>query len=157
MPSKLTGDKELRRTLASIGRGMGGSNLDKACVKALEPLKDRTVQNARRLRQPGRTPKGGHLDQGVVVRRMSAPTIHRRIYWVAFKGRARRIAHLVEFGTAPHYQPRRGRMHPGARPRRFFTRAFESTKRDVVEEFRLFMQARLRSLMSQYGRRPPTK
>jgi HK97 gp10 family phage protein len=44
------------------------------------------------------------------------------------------VGHLVEFGTAPHYQPNRngGTMHPGARPHPFMRPAFEMTKAQIV-------------------------
>ncbi|RWN33433.1 HK97-gp10 family putative phage morphogenesis protein [Mesorhizobium sp.] len=46
-----------------------------------------------------------------------------------------KYAHLVEFGTAPHYQPGRGVVHPGTAPRPFLTPAFHSTKEEVVKRF----------------------
>jgi hypothetical protein len=46
-----------------------------------------------------------------------------------------KYAHLVEFGTAPHYQPGRGVMHPGTPPRPFLAPAFFSTRDDVVKRF----------------------
>lgn len=56
----------------------------------------------------------------------------------AFRKGGRRpvsYAHLVEFGTAPHYQPKRGVMHPGAKPTPFLTPAFHETKTEVVKRF----------------------
>ena len=46
------------------------------------------------------------------------------------------VAHLVEFGTAPHFQPNRfgGIMHPGARPKPFLRPAFETMKEEVVRK-----------------------
>lgn len=46
-----------------------------------------------------------------------------------------RYAHLIEFGTAPHYQPNRGVVHPGTRPMPFLTHAYNSTKEDVAKRF----------------------
>lgn len=43
------------------------------------------------------------------------------------------VAHLVEFGTAPHAQPRRGIMHPGAKPYPFMRPAFERNKELVIQ------------------------
>lgn len=40
-------------------------------------------------------------------------------------------AHLVEFGTDPHWQPKRGIMHPGARPFPFLTPAFHKNESEV--------------------------
>lgn len=46
-----------------------------------------------------------------------------------------KYAHLLEFGTAPHYQPKRGVVHPGTRPKPFLTPAYEQTKGEVVKRF----------------------
>lgn len=46
-----------------------------------------------------------------------------------------RYAHLIEFGTAPHYQPGRGVTHPGTRPHPFLTPAYFSTRDEVVKRF----------------------
>lgn len=133
MASGLSGDKELRAALRRMANEMAGRSLDGAMVDSLEPMKDATVGNASRLRQPGPTPRGGHLDQGVaVVARKKSRA--QRIYWLTFTKRARKIAHLVEFGTAPHWQPnyRGGWMHPGARPKPFARPAFEQNKEEVL-------------------------
>jgi hypothetical protein len=98
-------------------------------------LLEQTVENALQRRQVGYTPKGGHLDEGVVIAKRLARGRAHRVFWVSFRKRARKIAHLVEFGTAPHYQPLRRIMHPGARPYPFFRPAFETTKQEVVGRF----------------------
>lgn len=133
MASGLTGDKEIRAVLRAMANDMASKQLDAAMVSSLEPMQEATVANALRLRQPGRTPRGGHLDQGVVI----APKMRsraKRIYWLTFSKRASKIAHLVEFGTAPHWQPnyRGGWMHPGARPKPFARPAFEQNKEETL-------------------------
>lgn len=123
----LRGDKELRAALlrkAVLNR----SAVNSAMEDALGPMRDLTETNARALRQPG-NPKGGHLDQGVVSVAMPQLSSRTRfVWWVSFTKRARKIAHLVEFGTAPHDQPNRGVRHPGARPKPFFRPAFDTTR-----------------------------
>lgn len=44
------------------------------------------------------------------------------------------VGHLVEFGTAPHWQPNRfgGTMHPGAKPYPFMRPAYDMTKTQIV-------------------------
>ena len=44
--------------------------------------------------------------------------------------------HLVEFGTAPHWQPNRGggQMHPGAQAKPFLRPAYEATKDEIVRQ-----------------------
>lgn len=127
----LSGDRELMRALDGIAL-VASAGLDTAARDSLEPMRQQTQTNALRLRQPGRSPIGGHLDQGVVVRKVAGKGRTMRVFWVAFQRRARKIAHLVEFGTLPHWQPKRMRMHPGARPKPFFSPAYEGTKNLVV-------------------------
>lgn len=45
------------------------------------------------------------------------------------------VGHLVEFGTRPHFQPRRlgGIHHPGARPKPWMRPAFELHKEEVMK------------------------
>lgn len=142
--SALTGDRELLRTMRQVGNAPTGRVLDRVMTASLEPLKSQTEENARPMRQPGRwqalgwgwsPPVGGHLDQGVAIRKVAGRGAYYREFWTGFVKRARRIAHLVEFGTAPHYQPKRGFLHPGARPYPFFRPAFEETKGKVVLTF----------------------
>lgn len=128
----LTGDKELQLALKRLPeatfRGM-----DPTIRAALEPMQSQAKLNALRLRQPGGTPKGGHLDQGIVTRKIEGRGRTTREFWVALTRRARSIGHLVEFGTRPHDQPRRKIRHPGATPKPFMTPAFESTKATVLQ------------------------
>jgi hypothetical protein len=133
--SRVIGDRELMRNLRRLPGAASGQSLDKSMKISLEPMRAATSQNARRLRQPGKEPKGGHLDQGVVTAKVDGRGQFFRVWWVSFARRARHIAHLVEFGTRPHLQPLRGIMHPGARPKPFFRPAFEETKRIVVDDF----------------------
>lgn len=124
------GDKEIRANLRAVGRAVGGREMDAMITRALTPMKEATVAGALQHRQP-HNPPGGHLDQGVVIVKRDSRGSLYRVFWVTFTRRARKLAHLVEFGTAPHAQPNRGIMHPGARPFPFFRPAFEETKEGV--------------------------
>lgn len=128
------GDKEIIANLRNASKAVGGSFLDKTLREALEPMRLATIVGALQRRQWGYNPPGGHLDQGVVVQRVASNGALNKEYWLSFRKRARKIAHLVEFGTAPHWQPRRKIMHPGARPYPFFRPAFEETKHEVTDE-----------------------
>ncbi|WP_370677639.1 hypothetical protein [Pleomorphomonas sp. PLEO] len=148
MASGLTGDKDLRAALRRMADEMASKGLDAAMVASLEPMKEATVANATRLRVPGPTPRGGHLDQGVAVVPKSRSRA-KRIYWLTFAKRARKIAHLVEYGTAPHWQPnyRGGWMHPGARPKPFARPAFEQNKEETLSRLGRFAWQILRLSM----------
>lgn len=147
----LQGDKQLLRAMRGI-RQNSVRNLDPVAIESLEPMRQQTSNNALRLRQPGRQPRGGHLDQGVVVRKVKSRGLSMREFWVSFHKRARKIAHLVEFGTRPHYQPRRGIFHPGARPKPFFAPAFMSTKDMVVRKIAKGTWAAISAAARRFGR-----
>lgn len=142
----VSGDREIIENLRRLQMSVGGRQLDTMSREALEPMKERTEQNAKRHRQP-QTKNGQHLDQSVRIAKHEARGRNYREYWIAFAGRGRRIAHLVEFGTRPHAQPIRGIMHPGARAFPFFRPAFEATKEESGTIFaRLLWQSMVRSL-----------
>lgn len=127
------GDAAFRANLQKIA-SLSKADINKVMEDALEPMRAATEQNARQLREPG-TPKGGHLDEGIVAKKITRQSSRNKIvWWVTFVRRARKIAHLVEFGTAPHQQPNRKRKHPGARPRPFFRPAFDAHSSEVLSE-----------------------
>ncbi|BCH33123.1 hypothetical protein MesoLjLc_50530 [Mesorhizobium sp. L-8-10] len=154
----LAGDVALRNNLKKLGKIYDGKTLDIDIEHALEPLAKQTETNAVKLRdfvgkypgfpQPQTPRKGGHLDEGVVSKRVYAKGNTVRTWWVSFRKRARKLAHLVEFGTAPHFQPnfRGGFSHPGARPRPFFRSAFRSKKDEVMDRFTRRAATRLSSV-----------
>lgn len=136
------GDREIRANLKRARESVGGAALKENLFASLQPMKEKTEENAFALRNyPGKHPgwpgpasprKGGHLDEGlVIVKHLSRGQLFLEV-WLTFSKRSRKIAHLVEFGTAPHWQPGRGVMHPGAKPEPFARPAFEETKEDVA-------------------------
>lgn len=132
--SRVRGVEQTIRNMKTIQR-TPSRVIDSAAAESLAPMKKETERGALRLRQPGRRPRGGHLDEGVSVRKVEARGGMYRVFWLGFVNRARRIAHLVEFGTAPHWQPRRRIMHPGAQPKPFARPAYEQEKDDVGLHF----------------------
>lgn len=141
----LRGDVALRNNMRRLARIYDGKTMDIDMEAALEPMRRETESKAIPLRnfvgkhssffpQPKGTPPGGHLDDGIVSARVKG-TATARTWWVSFARRARYIAHLVEFGTAPHFQKnfKGGFMHPGARAQPFFRPAFDATKSGVFE------------------------
>lgn len=70
----------------------------------------------------------GSYHRGVLYRSMRIRKLKSSsslAQWVvAATGRGIAIAHLVEGGTKPHWQPRRGVMHPGAKRKPFLEPAF---------------------------------
>lgn len=130
----VTGDKEIIANMRRIRTAIGGRAMDEDCLESLEPMRQDTEDNARRHRQTGYTPPGGHLDENVVKRKTESRGSLKREYWISFRRRGKKLAHLLEYGTAPHYQPKRRIMHPGARAFPFFRPAFEANKDAVAED-----------------------
>ncbi len=130
------GDRRLSSNLRSIGAAFTAAEMDEICRKTLAPMRDRAEVNALALRDFTHTPPGGHLDEGIVIVKQKSSAGFRE-FWISFTRRARKLAHLVEFGTAPHWQPHRfgGWMHPGARPKPFFRPAFEAEKNSALGLF----------------------
>lgn len=146
------GDKEIIANMRNAYNSVGGKALDQNLMTSLKPMRDQTEVNARAHRQP-HVPKGGHLDEGVVIAKRESRGSMFRVFWISFRKRARFIAHLVEYGTAPHAQPNRGIIHPGARPFPFFRPAFEATKNEVVDAVGRNAWARIKgSIKGVYGK-----
>lgn len=133
----VTGDKALMKALRDLADRPTGQEIDLVAVDAMDPLRRETAALAPRAA----------LRAGVVTRKRVARGRGLREYWVSFRrGLAMRIAHLVEFGTAPHSlakgaSRRKNIMqdvppfHPGTNPEPFFRPAFEGTKLEVIERF----------------------
>ncbi|WP_192246050.1 hypothetical protein [Mesorhizobium silamurunense] len=141
---KLTGDVQVRANMRRAAGIYDSRAMDQDMETALEPMRRETERNAVPLRnyagkypdffpQPAGSPPGGHVDENVVSVRVSG-TAKRRTWWVSFKRRARTIVHLLEFGTAPHFQKnfRGGFLHPGSRAHPFFRPAFDAKKGEVL-------------------------
>lgn len=149
---RVTGDREIIANMRRAYDSVGGPALDEMIVTSLEPMKQETQANALKHRQP-HNPPGGHLDQGVIIAKREQRGRLYRVYWVSFTRRARKLAHLVEFGTAPHRQPNRGIFHPGARAFPFFRPAFEATKDEAVSTVsRSVWQRIASSIVGSYGK-----
>lgn len=134
----VTGDKELRVALRMLGQGLRPTDIDRAMAVASSPMTKEAKERARKHRQPGKRPKGGHLDEGIVFLRDRSKNSRRsREYVIGAINRARWLIHLVEFGTARHFQPRRfgGIWHPGARPFPFMRPAYDNNADDVLPLF----------------------
>lgn len=77
--------------------------------------------------------KTGNLSKSVGVAEKSADTSSAG----PIRGKKHSSAgHLVEFGTAPHWQPNRGggQMHPGAKASPWLRPAYEATKDEIVRQ-----------------------
>ncbi len=127
--SGVRGVKRTVRNIRKLGTTMRRP-VAEASRAALRPI----LKSAKSKLTKNGSAKRGVLRKGMVIRQKksrkgSIETV------VAAKGRARSIAHLVEFGTDPHWQPKRGVMHPGADPKPFLTPAYEENEKQSIEKF----------------------
>lgn len=124
MPVK--GVDQVARMLAAIAGAITPAKQRQNRKRALRP----TVAAAKRIVQK----KSGKLAASLGVAEKDRNTTAVG----PIKGRKHAtVGHLVEFGTAPHWQPNRfgGIMHPGARPYPFMRPAHDETKDQVIETF----------------------
>lgn len=134
----VTGDKELVQALRILGRGLRATDLDRAMTVAARPMLNEAKERAKKHRQPGKRPKGGHLDEGLVfIRDRSKNSSKTREFVIGGINRARYLIPWLERGTARHWQPRRfgGIWHPGARPFPFMRPAFDGNDEKVLPLF----------------------
>lgn len=119
------GASDLSRSMRRIGQLTGGMNMSGVRARALVPMQEAAKENLVANKSVHRKVLYNGID---IEHRSDDVTI------LGLKKGAAPIAHLVEWGTAPHYQPNRngGSMHPGAAPHPFMVPAFEATKERVA-------------------------
>lgn len=124
-----TGDKDVAAALKRAAKHPTGAERKRIRRKVLQGL----VKSARANLMANGSKKTGRLsaalgivDDGKDV--TTAGPVRGRLH--------SSVAHLVEFGTAAHFQPKRfgGIMHPGARPKPFLRPAFEEHKEQIVRD-----------------------
>lgn len=124
--SKVTGYKETARAIRKLAQ-FPRKQVTAASRKALAPMLAKAKANLK----ANRSFKRGVLYRSMRIRALKSTTSLSQ--WViAPTGRGVGIAHLVEAGTAPHYQPKRGVMHPGAKAKPFLEPAYFDHDDDVV-------------------------
>lgn len=131
--SSVTGGAETRAALKALRAALTGP-LNAASKRACEPM----VEAAKERLKANGSVKAGRLYRIITVKRngkRSRPL--QPVYEVGPSGDdpAYREAHLVEFGTAAHWQPKKKRMHPGAAAKPFLRPAFDAEKETAVKVF----------------------
>lgn len=124
--------KNIRR-MASVSRP-----INEASRESLKPMLVDAKANLRTVKAsryvPGPNVVTRQLVRGLVAR-LKSKKAGETVHVVGAQGKAIKSAHLVEFGTDPHWQPKRKIMHPGAQPFPFMTPAFEKNRASSVRIF----------------------
>lgn len=164
--SGVTGDKELVANLRELAKGFTPAEVDKAATQSLQPMLKKTRDRLKVARNfvgkyPGfpqpKTPRsGGHVDQGVVVRKNKASSKAKRSYRLGATRRSRYLLHLVEFGTSAHMQPnfRGGFFHPGARAHPSLIPSFDEESGKVPKAFGSLLWSNMARKISRMKRAP---
>jgi HK97 gp10 family phage protein len=136
------GDRETARALRQLAQ-IVSVPLNATSRYALAPTLAKAKSNAKTIPEKERT---GTLAASLTIKQAQRSTKLNPVFQVgpdaSFEkqtqyGRRKPVkyAHLLEFGTAPHYQPGRGVVHPGTRPTPFLTPAYYQTREEVVKRF----------------------
>jgi len=130
--SRVTGGSQLRGSLRQISSGLTVP-INEASRKALQP----TLKAAKRNLKANGSVESGELLKLLTIRKDpdTGKDKPRHVVGPATTNPAYREAHLVEFGTAPHFQPELHRLHPGAQAKPFLRPAFEETKGEAIKRF----------------------
>jgi len=154
--SKVTGVRHTSRALGQMGK-----NLLQPVNEASRFSLRQIVSQARKNLKANGSSITGELAKSLTVKRdpKSPKSKPRHVVGPRSDSPAVRRAHLVEFGTAPHFQPELNRLHPGAAAHPFLTPAYEAEKETVVKRFgQRFGQAvdkRAKRLAAKQGRGSP--
>lgn len=127
------GGPETRAALRALTSTLSGP-LNSASKHALEP----TLEAARQNLSNNGSIESGRLRKILTIKRSKSESRSLAPKYLVGPSAADphyRVAHLVEFGTAPHFQPNLNKMHPGAAAKPFLRPAYEATKAIVVEGF----------------------
>ena len=127
MRSSVKGFRETARALRQVAR-FPAKQVGQASRKALTPMLRDTKANLA---------KNGSYRRGVLSRSMRIRKLKGNsslaTWSITATGRGVSIAHLVEAGTRPHFQPRRGIFHPGAKAKPFLEPAYEANDEKAVK------------------------
>lgn len=122
MKSRVTGYRQTARAIRRVAK-FPAKQVGQASRKALHPMLAKTKANLK----ANESYKRGVLYRSMRIRKLKGSSA-LATWSITATGRGVSIAHLVEGGTAPHYQPRLKFMHPGAEAKPFLEPAYFDTE-----------------------------
>lgn len=164
--SGVTGDKELIANLRELAKGPSAADVDRAATQSLQPMLKKTRDRLKSARdfvgkypgfpQPKVPRSGGHVDEGIVIRKSRVSSKAKRAYKLGATRRARFLLHLVEYGSQSHWQPvfRGGFQHPGARPHPSLTPSFDEESNKVPRTFGSLLWTNMAKKISRMKKAP---
>lgn len=110
--------------LRALADGLKPADMDEVRAMALEPMQ-RSARDFFTM--------NGSYKTGVIPSEFVIVKSGRNETTLGCTGMAAKLMHIIEFGSAPHEQPRRGTWHPGAEPKPAFRPAYEETSSTTME------------------------
>lgn len=141
---RIRGAREVREFLQGLPEKIARRHVGAALRAGAKIIAERAAQLA-----PQET---GTLSRSLVVRVTRSPRI-RDVRATIGTSKEAWYAHLVEFGTAPHRQPRMRRTHPGTAARPFLRPAEEQSRAEVVRVAGEVLRRRLEAEARRAARR----
>lgn len=157
-PLRVEGARQTELNLMQLSRGMAGTAVSASMRKGVNALKKGAEGRYRQIRDPETAP-GKHVDQNLAIERQKGRSRLDPSYKMGGKvgTRSASVLHLIENGTAPHYQPKRGIMHPGARPNPIMEHTFRSDGPRVIELVATDLEAQFRRQVAKLRTRARTR
>lgn len=149
------GGPETRRALRELTSRLSGP-LNSASKHALGPV----LTSAKANLAANGSVESGRLLRILTIKRdreSSRPLAPRYLVGPDGSDSHYRTAHLVEFGTAPHWQANVQRMHPGARAKPFLRPAYEAARAAVVDTFSALIGPAIEKQAERLARRAEKK
>jgi HK97 gp10 family phage protein len=146
--STVTGDRQIARNLRELQR-LVLRPVGEAQRFALAPVLSAAKANVRTMG----IEDTGELRRSLTVKKDGKAPKMKPTYVLGPRSDspAVRYAHLVEFGTDPHWV--NGGRHPGASPKPFLTNAFESKKKEAIDRFGKKLGPAIEAQAARLGRK----
>lgn len=114
--SGVKGGSEISAALRGISGGISPRVVQQAHAAGLKPMQEAAQQHFS---------SNGSMKTGVIPADIAIVPTGPMSTSLAMTGMGAKLGHMIELGTAPHDQPNRGRVHPGAQPKPFMRPAFD--------------------------------
>lgn len=157
-PLRVVGARQTEMNLLQLSRGAAGQAVTASMTKGVRALEKAASNRYQLLRDP-KTANGKHVDQNLAVEKTKGRSRLDPSFKMGGKvgTRAVSVLHLIENGTAPHYQPKLGITHPGARANPIMEQTFRTDGPRVIELVATDLEAQFRRQVARLRTRARTR
>lgn len=148
--ARARGMRGVDNALRDLVRGMQ-TPVGAASRHALRPV----LRDARRNLKRNDSVVSGEMQRSLTIRKDRQAPKMKPVYKVGPRRDSKRVrtVHLVEFGTAPHWQPKRNRWHPGARAKPFMRPAFDGNRDAAIQRYAAKLEPEIQKAARKVRRR----